>query len=37
MRGVATLRHEDGTERRIDVEMAPLVPPRLQFYELTSE
>ena len=33
MRGVATMRHADGTMRRIDVELSPHVPPRLQLYE----
>jgi CubicO group peptidase (beta-lactamase class C family) len=33
MRGVATLRHVDGTERQMDLELSPHVPPRLQLYE----
>ena len=37
MRGRATLRHADGTERQIDLEMSPLVPPRLQLCEVVIE
>jgi hypothetical protein len=33
MRGVATMRYDDGTVRRLDLEMSPHVPPRLQLYE----
>ena len=33
MRGVATMRHADGTERRFDIELSPHVPPRVQLYE----
>ncbi len=33
MRGLATLRHADGTEREFDLELSPHVPPRLQLYE----
>jgi hypothetical protein len=36
MRGRATLRHADGTERQIELEMSPLVPPRLQQCEVLS-
>ena len=36
MRGRATMRHADGTERLLDLEMSPLVPPRLQLYELVT-
>ncbi len=36
MRGVATMRHVDGTERQIDLQMSPLVPPRLQSYEVVA-
>jgi CubicO group peptidase (beta-lactamase class C family) len=36
MRGVATLRHADGTARRMDLELSPHVPPRLQLYEDTD-
>ena len=32
-RGEATMRHADGTARRIDLELSPHVPPRLQMYE----
>ncbi|MEY2582382.1 MAG: hypothetical protein QOE09_2231 [Ilumatobacteraceae bacterium] len=34
MRGRVTMRHADGTERGFDLELSPLVPPRLQLYEL---
>jgi CubicO group peptidase (beta-lactamase class C family) len=37
LRGRATLRHADGTERRIDLELSPLVPPQLQLYEVVAE
>ena len=37
MRGRATMRHADGTERQIDLELSPLVPPRLQLYEVVTE
>ena len=33
MRGLATMRHADGTARQIDIELSPHVPPRLQLYE----
>jgi serine-type D-Ala-D-Ala carboxypeptidase/endopeptidase len=36
MRGRATLRHADGTEQQVDLDMSPLVPPRLQFYEVIT-
>jgi len=36
MRGRATLRHADGTERLFDIELSPLNPPRLQLYEVAS-
>jgi CubicO group peptidase (beta-lactamase class C family) len=36
MRGQATMRHVDGTECRIDLELSPLVPPRVQFYEVVD-
>jgi hypothetical protein len=32
-RGVVTMRYADGTERRIDLELSPHVPPRVQLYE----
>jgi CubicO group peptidase (beta-lactamase class C family) len=37
MRGRATMRHADGTERGFDLELSPLVPPRLQLYEMVEE
>ena len=37
MRGRATMRHADGTERHVDLELSPLVPPRLQLYEVVEE
>ena len=36
MRGRATLRHVDGSERQIELELSPLVPPRLQRCEVLS-
>ncbi|MEP7201757.1 MAG: serine hydrolase domain-containing protein [Ilumatobacteraceae bacterium] len=36
MRGQAAMRHADGTERLIDLELSPLVPPRVQFYEVVA-
>jgi CubicO group peptidase (beta-lactamase class C family) len=33
MRGRATMRHADGTELQLDLELSPQVPPRLQLYE----
>ena len=35
-RGRATLSHSDGTTVRVDVELSPLVPPRIQLYEVTT-
>jgi CubicO group peptidase (beta-lactamase class C family) len=37
LRGQVLMRHADGTERRFDVEMSPLVPSRLQLYETVTE
>ena len=37
LRGVATVRHDDGTECRIELDMSPLIPPRVQFYELIEQ
>ena len=37
MRGRVTMRFVDGTEQQIDLEMSPLVPPRLQLCELVQE
>jgi CubicO group peptidase (beta-lactamase class C family) len=37
MRGRATMRHADGTELQIDLELSPLVPPQLQLYEVVAE
>jgi CubicO group peptidase (beta-lactamase class C family) len=37
MRGRATLRHTDGTERQFDLELSPHVPPRVQLYEEVDE
>jgi hypothetical protein len=28
------MRHADGTDLRIDFDLSPLVPPRIQFYEV---
>ena len=36
MRGRATLRHADGTERLFDLELSPLNPQRLQLYEVAG-
>jgi hypothetical protein len=36
MRGQATMRHADGTERRVDLELSPLIPARVQFYEVVA-
>ena len=33
MRGLATMRHADGSEQHIDIELSPHIPPRLQLYE----
>jgi CubicO group peptidase (beta-lactamase class C family) len=35
-RGRATMRHADGTVRHIDLELSPLVPPRVQLYEVLT-
>ena len=35
--GRATMRHADGTEVKIDFDLSPLVPPRVQFYEVVIE
>ena len=37
MRGRATMRHADGTERQFDLELSPLVPAQLQLYEVVAE
>jgi hypothetical protein len=37
MRGRATMRHADGTERQFDLELSPLVPTQLQLYEVVAE
>ena len=37
MRGRASMRHADGTERKFDLELSPLVPPQLQLYEVVAE
>jgi hypothetical protein len=34
MRGQVTMCHIDATERVFELELAPLVPPRLQVYEV---
>ena len=34
--GRATMRQADGTELRIDLDLSPLVPPRVQFYEVVA-
>ena len=36
MRGRATMRHADGTELQLDLELSPQVPPRLQLYEVVA-
>jgi CubicO group peptidase (beta-lactamase class C family) len=36
VRGRATMRHADGAELRIDLDLSPTVPPRLQFYEVVA-
>ena len=36
MRGRATMHHADGVELRVDLEMSPLVPPRVQLYEVVE-
>ena len=35
--GRATMQHADGTEVKIDFDLSPLVPPRVQFYEVVAE
>jgi hypothetical protein len=35
--GRATLRHADGVEVNIDLDLSPLVPPRVQYYEVVAE
>jgi CubicO group peptidase (beta-lactamase class C family) len=35
--GRATMQHDDGTEVKIDFDLSPLVPPRVQFYEVVAE
>ena len=37
MRGRASMRHANGTERKFDLELSPLVPPQLQLYEVVAE
>ncbi|MBK5334122.1 MAG: hypothetical protein JJD93_19250, partial [Ilumatobacteraceae bacterium] len=37
LRGRATMRHADGAELQIDLELSPLVPPQLQLYEVVAE
>ena len=37
IRGRVTMRFVDGTEQQIDLEMSPLVPPRLQLCELVVD
>ncbi|MBK5332156.1 MAG: serine hydrolase [Ilumatobacteraceae bacterium] len=37
LRGRATMRHADGAELHIDLELSPLVPPQLQLYEVVAE
>lgn len=34
--GRATMRHADGTELQIDLDLSPVVPPRVQFYEVVD-
>ncbi len=34
--GRATMRHADGTEVTIDLDLSPVVPPRVQFYEVVD-
>jgi hypothetical protein len=31
------MRHADGTEIKIDLELSPLVSPQLQLYEVVAE
>jgi CubicO group peptidase (beta-lactamase class C family) len=35
--GRATMQHADGTVVNIDFDLSPLVPPRVQFYEVVTE
>jgi hypothetical protein len=35
-RGRISMRHADGAERLVDMDIAPLVPPRIQFYEVVT-
>jgi hypothetical protein len=35
--GRATMQHADRTEVKIDFDLSPLVPPRVQFYEVVAE
>jgi CubicO group peptidase (beta-lactamase class C family) len=35
--GRATMRHADGTDVKIDFDLSPLVPPKVQFYEVVAE
>jgi CubicO group peptidase (beta-lactamase class C family) len=36
-RGRAAMRHDDGTAVMVDVELSPLIPPRIQFYEVAAD
>ncbi|HEX2784400.1 MAG TPA: serine hydrolase domain-containing protein [Ilumatobacteraceae bacterium] len=36
MRGRATMRCTDGTDVKIDLDLSPVVPPRIQFYEVVT-
>ena len=36
-RGLATMRHADGTERQFDLELSPLISPQVQLYEVVAE
>jgi CubicO group peptidase (beta-lactamase class C family) len=36
MRGQATMRCADGTDVKIDLDLSPTVPPRIQFYEVET-
>jgi hypothetical protein len=31
------MRHDDGTAVMVDVELSPLIPPRIQFYEVAAD
>ncbi len=35
-RGQAVMRHADGTDLLIDMDVSPLVPPQIQFYEVAE-